>query len=84
MQRVYAVQPAMEELQKAGIPVFPRGLHHRTLLQFLGPYVPVTLLVPVERVEDAERIVRARLAPGLEPQAEPKPTIAVVDPPAKA
>lgn len=66
VHRVYAVQPALEALRAAGIPAFPRGLHHRTLLQFLGPHVPVTLLVPVEKVEDAERIVRARLAPGME------------------
>jgi len=71
VHRVYAVQPALEALEAAGIPAFPRGLHHRTLLQFLGPYVPVTLLVPIDKVEEAERIVRARLVPELERPAEP-------------
>ena len=65
VHRVYAVQPALAALSAAGIPAFPRGLHHRTLLQFFGPYVPITLLVPAEKAEDAERIVRERLVPEL-------------------
>ncbi len=63
VHRVYAVQPALKALTDASIPAFPRGLHHRTLLQFFGPYVPVTLLVPAAQATEAERIVRARLVP---------------------
>ena len=62
VHRVYAIQPALQALQAAGIPAFPRGLHHRTLLQLFGPYVPVTLLVPEEKAEEAEHLVGARLA----------------------
>ncbi|MGC4118935.1 MAG: DUF2007 domain-containing protein [Myxococcales bacterium] len=62
VHRVYAVQPALKALEDAGIPTFPRGLHHRTLLQLFGPYVPVSLLVPEEKVEEAARIVEKRLA----------------------
>jgi hypothetical protein len=61
VNRLYAVQPALEALGAAGIEAFPRGLRHRSLLQFFGPYVPVTLLVPAQRVEEAQLIVRERL-----------------------
>jgi hypothetical protein len=63
IHRVYAVAPALEALAKNGIPAYPRGLHHRTLLQFFGAYVPVELLVPGGDAERAERIVRERLFP---------------------
>jgi len=72
VHRVYAVQPALAALGAAGIPAFPRGLHHRTLLQFFGPYVPVTLLVPAEKAEEAERIVCARLVPDSMKEAPPQ------------
>ncbi len=71
VHRVYAVQPAQQALHAAGIPAFARGLHHRTLLQFFGPYVPIALLVPAAKAAQAERIVRDRLVPDLRPQTEP-------------
>ena len=64
MHRVYAVQPVVAALTSAGIPAFVRALHHRTLLQFLGPYLPMTVLVPREHAAFAERIVREKLLPG--------------------
>jgi hypothetical protein len=59
--RVYAVQPLLRALADARLPAFPRGLHHRTMLQFFGPYVPVTILVPSDKAGSAERIIRERL-----------------------
>jgi hypothetical protein len=69
IQRVYAVAPALDALAAAGIKAFPRALRYRTLLQFFGPYAPVTLLVPEARAAEAERIVRERL---LEPAIQGK------------
>jgi hypothetical protein len=71
VHRVYAVQPALRALEQAGIAAFPRGLHHRTLLQFFGPFVPITLLVPPEKADDAARILRELLLPGEKQQAQP-------------
>jgi hypothetical protein len=51
--RLYAVRPALDRLEQAGIPAFARGLRHRTLLGFLGPYVPVDLLVPATHAAQA-------------------------------
>ena len=67
IHRLYAVGPALKALLDAGIPAFPRGLHHRSLLQFFGPYVPVTLLVPREHAERAAAITRQRLVGGETP-----------------
>ena len=46
-------------LEQAGIPCYLRGAHLRTLLAFVGPYVPVIVLVPEAHGERA----RALLAP---------------------
>ena len=37
VHRLYAVDPAMRLLASEGIQSFPRGVNHRTLLQFLAP-----------------------------------------------
>jgi hypothetical protein len=62
----YAVDPIVRALADAGIPAWARGVHHRTLLQFFGPYVPVGIVVPAERAEEANRTLRA-LWPSLRP-----------------
>lgn len=46
-------------LSEADIPFVMRGVGHRTLLRFFGPWVPVRLLVPVERAAEARRIARS-------------------------
>jgi hypothetical protein len=51
--RLYAVGPALARLDRAGIAAFPRGLRHRALLGFFGPYIPVELLVPAPRAAEA-------------------------------
>jgi preprotein translocase subunit SecY len=63
VQRVYAVDAARHALERAGIEVFPRGLHHRTMLQFFGPYVAIDLLVPADRAEQARRVLGELLLP---------------------
>ncbi|MBS2026363.1 MAG: hypothetical protein JST54_00545 [Deltaproteobacteria bacterium] len=63
MHRVYAAQPVLAALKAAGIPAFVRGLHYRTLLQFGGSYVPMTVLVPPTHVEAAKPLVGQRLMP---------------------
>lgn len=59
--RLYAVRPALARLEQAGIPAFARGLRHRTLLGFLGPYVPVDLLVPATRTAEAGVLLETML-----------------------
>jgi len=63
LHRVHALGPALETLREAGIPAFARGLHHRSLLQFFGPMVPVDILVPEGRVEEASGLLQPLLAP---------------------
>jgi hypothetical protein len=55
--RVYAVDAALDALAHAGIPAHARGVHHRTLWQFFGPFLPIVFFVPRDCVEDATRIL---------------------------
>ena len=61
--RLYAVGPALATLAAAGIANFPRALRHRTLLAFWAPYLPVEILVPLGRADEA----RALLTPWSSP-----------------
>jgi preprotein translocase subunit SecY len=61
IHQLYAVDPALRLLASEGIPAFPRGVHHRTLLQFFGPYVPIHVLVEPEHAERAQALLRSRL-----------------------
>jgi len=61
--RVYAADAALTILQGAGIPTLLRGVHHRTLLQFFGPYVAMHVCVPESRETEA-RALLAGLAEG--------------------
>jgi preprotein translocase subunit SecY len=58
IHRVYTLDAAVGALERAGIFTYPRGAHHRTLLQFFGPFVPITLMVPSARADEADRILR--------------------------
>jgi hypothetical protein len=55
-QRIDAADALAARLRAAGIEVHLRALRHRTMLQWLGPYVPVEVMVPVAE-EDAARAV---------------------------
>ncbi len=57
LHRLYAVDPALEALDTAGIPALARGAAHRTLLQVVGPYVPITVMVPEQLATDATEVL---------------------------
>ena len=61
VHRPYALGPALAGLAGAGIPAFPRALRHGALLSSWGPYVPVEILVPGARAEEAQALLRAML-----------------------
>jgi hypothetical protein len=63
LHRVALVEVALEALKKAGIPAHPRGAHHRALMHFFGPYVPIELLVPAARAEEAKKILGEVFSP---------------------
>jgi hypothetical protein len=57
IHRVHAVAPALVVLERAGIPAHPRSLRQRTLYQFFGPEVPIDLMVPAEKLEEARALL---------------------------
>jgi hypothetical protein len=61
LERVYAVGPALLALERAGIPAHARSLRQRTLYQFFGPEVPIDLMVPAARAEEAEKVLASAL-----------------------
>jgi len=69
--RLYAVGPALAALTFAGIAGFPRALRHRALLAFWGPYLPVEILVPRSRADDARAVLAGWLSPN--DATSPKP-----------
>jgi SecY/Putative prokaryotic signal transducing protein len=60
LARPYAVDAAVTALREAGIPAFPRALHHRAVLQAFGPFLTIDLLVLEAQVQEARRILEAR------------------------
>jgi preprotein translocase subunit SecY len=60
IHQLYAVSPALLILQAAGIAAHARSANHRTLLQFFGPFIPVSLLVPEHQAVKAEGLLRRR------------------------
>ncbi len=56
LHRVYAVEPALEALQAAGIRGFARARRYRSLYHFFAPYAPIEILVPPERAAEADAI----------------------------
>jgi len=57
IHHVHAAEIALEALAAADIPAHPRGAHHRALLHFFGPFVPITVHVPRDHVDSARRIL---------------------------
>ncbi|MEZ4317737.1 MAG: hypothetical protein R3F61_09535 [Myxococcota bacterium] len=64
LHRMYAVEPALDALNAAGIPAASRGDRTRSLLHFFGPYVPVGILVEASRADEARAVLARRLATG--------------------
>lgn len=63
LHRVYEAAPALHVLREAGIPALAQGVHHRSLLQGLGPMIPIEILVPEARGDEALRLVHRVVAP---------------------
>jgi hypothetical protein len=61
LERVYAVGPALLALDRAGIPAHPRSLRQRTLYQFFGPEMPIDLMVPAAKLEEAQHLLAEAL-----------------------
>jgi len=61
--RVYAVDQAIRVLERAGIPAFPRSVHHRTLWHFGAPYIPIEIMVPIARAAEAAMLLHEALLP---------------------
>ncbi len=61
IHRVYAAQPALAALAEAGIPGFAQGRHHRALLQFFGPYIPIRIMVARADEERAAAVLETLL-----------------------
>jgi preprotein translocase subunit SecY len=57
LHRLYAVAPIRALLEARGISVTVRGLQHRRLMFFFGPFVPVELLAPAARADEAASLI---------------------------
>jgi hypothetical protein len=55
--RLYAVGSALEALERQGIPGLARSAHQRALWHFFAPYIPVQILVPRERAQEAAALL---------------------------
>lgn len=51
--RIYAVEGARDALDRSGIPSLARSVHQRVLWQFIAPIIPIQIMVPKERAEEA-------------------------------
>jgi preprotein translocase subunit SecY len=60
--RLYALDTALATLAQAGIPAFARSANHRALWHFFAPFIPVEILVPPARAEEASALLHERLA----------------------
>jgi SecY len=61
IHQVALVEKARDVLAQADIAVYPRALHHRALLQFFGPYLPIDLMVPAARAAEAQELLAEEL-----------------------
>jgi hypothetical protein len=59
--RAYAAHAARTILEQAKIFVLLRGIHHRTCLQFFGPYVPIDIMVPADYADQATGLLNGVL-----------------------
>jgi preprotein translocase subunit SecY len=59
---VYVADIAVQKLERAGINAHARSVHHRTLLHFFGPYVPIEICVATEAAATARELAAATLA----------------------
>lgn len=61
--RVQRIDPILTALRDAGIGAHARGVNHRALLHFFGPFIPVSIYAPRDEAGRAHKIaVEATLA----------------------
>ncbi len=70
LHRVPLAPMVAASLRERGIEHHLRGLRHRSLLHFFGPYVPIVVMVPSTRAAEATAFLQATLS-GQAPDAEP-------------
>jgi hypothetical protein len=58
--RLYAVDATLEALDSAGIPGLARSRYQRVLWHFFAPHIPIQILVPRARAEEAVRVIALR------------------------
>ncbi|MDI1479803.1 DUF2007 domain-containing protein [Polyangium sp. y55x31] len=68
--RVFAADMVAAVLRSEGIPVLLRGVLYRAMARFVHPFVPIEVMVPASRAEDATRIVRQILLGEVPPPEE--------------
>jgi hypothetical protein len=62
LHQVHDADGAAAALAAAGIPCHLRSTGHRSLLHLFGPFVPVSILVPVDRAQAAIDVLRVSLS----------------------
>jgi preprotein translocase subunit SecY len=72
VHRLYLLPIMLKALAAAGIPGFARARRHRTLWNFMAPWLPVDILVPADQAGRAEAILRPLAVPaGIAPEPPP-------------
>jgi hypothetical protein len=56
-ERLWAIGPALRLLERNGIKARLKNAHVKTILQFAGPFVPVELMVPADRVKQSQKLL---------------------------
>lgn len=63
LHRVPIADDVVRALAAQGIPAHLRGVHHRSMLHFFAPYVPIMVMVPRTMAGSARRLLAERLDP---------------------
>lgn len=64
--RLYAVDGALLALERGGIPSLARSVHQRVLWHFFAPFIPIQIMVPRERAEEAGTLLLDHFQTGRE------------------
>lgn len=64
--RLHAVESALRVLEGAGIFGLARSVHQRALWHFFAPFIPVQILVPRAKVDEARTLLEAHFHPSRE------------------
>jgi hypothetical protein len=59
VHRVYEIDALLRRLESEGLHPFARGRHLRAAFQFFGPFIPVSIVVPVAEAAKARELVGA-------------------------